>query len=222
MFGGSAPGRSRTCDLCLRRAALYPLSYGRSGTQCSFAGQIRPPPKWGRMADIPDTIVLKRDRELEGRAWHIWIRRGVIALLTAMFIAALANVFGQQPEIANASAPGASLRLTAPTTVRGGLLWQARFEIDAIQEIKDARLVLGAGWVEGQTINTIEPSPIGEASANGDLSFDLGHVRAGHRFVLYMDFQTNPTTFGSRPRTTDLYDGTTHLLTIDQTVVVFP
>ena len=27
--GGSAPGKIRTCDLCLRRAALYPLSYGR-------------------------------------------------------------------------------------------------------------------------------------------------------------------------------------------------
>jgi hypothetical protein len=25
-----APGRIRTCDFCLRRAALYPLSYGRS------------------------------------------------------------------------------------------------------------------------------------------------------------------------------------------------
>src|SRR3954454_15516854 len=28
-FVGSAPGKIRTCDLCLRRAALYPLSYGR-------------------------------------------------------------------------------------------------------------------------------------------------------------------------------------------------
>ena len=28
---GNAPGRIRTCDFCLRRAALYPLSYGRLG-----------------------------------------------------------------------------------------------------------------------------------------------------------------------------------------------
>ena len=28
-----APGKIRTCDLCLRRAALYPLSYGRGGGQ---------------------------------------------------------------------------------------------------------------------------------------------------------------------------------------------
>ena len=30
-----APGKIRTCDLCLRRAALYPLSYGRAGAKCS-------------------------------------------------------------------------------------------------------------------------------------------------------------------------------------------
>ena len=28
-LASSAPGTIRTCDLCLRRAALYPLSYGR-------------------------------------------------------------------------------------------------------------------------------------------------------------------------------------------------
>ena len=34
---GDAPGKIRTCDLCLRRAALYPLSYGRGGVKCSRA-----------------------------------------------------------------------------------------------------------------------------------------------------------------------------------------
>src|SRR6202790_4183784 len=30
----SAPGKIRTCDLSLRRRALYPLSYGRGGDRC--------------------------------------------------------------------------------------------------------------------------------------------------------------------------------------------
>ena len=34
-----APGKIRTCDLCLRRAALYPLSYGRGEGQCIRAGR---------------------------------------------------------------------------------------------------------------------------------------------------------------------------------------
>ena len=40
------------------------------------------------MADIPDSIVLKRDRDLDGRRREIWIRRGILALLAA-FLAAV-------------------------------------------------------------------------------------------------------------------------------------
>ena len=37
-----APGRYRTCNPCLRRAVLYPLSYGRSGVQILPAPPRRP------------------------------------------------------------------------------------------------------------------------------------------------------------------------------------
>ena len=36
-FDGNAPGKIRTCDLCLRRAALYPLSYGRLAVKSTVA-----------------------------------------------------------------------------------------------------------------------------------------------------------------------------------------
>ena len=35
-----APGMIRTCDLCLRRAALYPLSYGRAGNNLATAKRL--------------------------------------------------------------------------------------------------------------------------------------------------------------------------------------
>ena len=37
---GSAPGRNRTCDLALRRRALYPLSYRRGAL--SLALRVMP------------------------------------------------------------------------------------------------------------------------------------------------------------------------------------
>jgi hypothetical protein len=37
-----APGTIRTCDLSLRRAALYPLSYGRESGECSGDACTRP------------------------------------------------------------------------------------------------------------------------------------------------------------------------------------
>src|SRR3954451_19349292 len=44
----SAPGRIRTCDFCLRRAALYPLSYGRLAGQSTlpFSRRRAPAELW--------------------------------------------------------------------------------------------------------------------------------------------------------------------------------
>ena len=82
--------------------------------------------------------------------------------------------------------------------MRGGLLYQARFTIVAHQALNDATLVLNESWIDGLTVNTIEPSPVNQASRNGSLAFELGHLPAGAKYVLYMDYQVNPTTVGSR------------------------
>jgi hypothetical protein len=174
------------------------------------------------VADAPDGINLGRYRDMQGRGWHIWVRRGLFALLAAFVLAGLFNAFGQRPSTAKASSPEADLKIYAPTRVRGGLLWEARFTIRANQELKQATLVLSQGWLEGQTINTIEPSPVGEASRNGSLSLDLGHVPLGERYELYMQFQTNPTNVGRRSADVQLQDGEKLLLSVHRTLTVFP
>ena len=104
----------------------------------------------------------------------------------------------------------------------GGLLFSARFHVVAKQELKDAILVLDTGWAEGMAINTIEPSPIGQASRDGKLAFDLGHIAGGHSFVFFALFQVNATNVGRRSQDVRLDDGETRLLTIHRTVTVFP
>jgi hypothetical protein len=175
------------------------------------------------VADAPDTLTLKRNRDLEGVLPGIWIRRGVLLLLVAFLAVGLANVFGQRPITETAAVPAAKLTLSAPDRLRGGDLFSARFHIRAHRELKDARLVLEQGWAEGMAINTIEPSPLGEASADGLLSLDLGHVRAGGSYVLYMQFQVNPTNVAwNRPAGVRLLDGDTTLATIHRSLTVFP
>jgi hypothetical protein len=176
------------------------------------------------MADVPDTLVLKRDRDLDGRLWHIWVRRGLLTVVGLVPLLALFNVFGQRPDTwtAQAASGTATLKLYAPSRVRGGLLWQARFRITAKQELKQATLVLHPGWLEGMTLNTVEPAPVGEASKNGRLSFELGHIPAGQKYTLFMDFQVNPTNVGSHSQDVELTDGDMHILTIDRDVTVFP
>jgi hypothetical protein len=174
------------------------------------------------MADIPDRIVLKRDRDLEGRAWEIWVRRILFLLLPAVAVLGLLNIFGQRPTSTTEAVSAASLKLSAPPRVRSGLLYQARFHITAHQDLKQATLVLEPGWLESMTVNTIEPSPVGEASDNGRLSLDLGHIPAGGSYLLFMQFQTNPTNVGHRSADVTLKDGDQTLLRISRTITIFP
>jgi hypothetical protein len=174
------------------------------------------------VADIPDGIVLKRDRDLTGRARQIWIRRGLFALLPLMSVLALLNVFGQRPATSRATVPAATLKVYAPARVRGGLLFEARFRVTAHDELKNATLVLGPGWLEGMTINTIEPAPVNEASADGKLSLELGHIPAGGSYLLFLQFQVLPTNVGHRAAPVTLLDGDEQLIRIDRSITIFP
>ncbi|HET7568128.1 MAG TPA: hypothetical protein VFJ91_09075 [Gaiellaceae bacterium] len=174
------------------------------------------------MADIPDRIVLKRDRDLEGRRHAVYGRRGGVLLLAAFLVAGLLGVFGQRPGTSLAASPQATLELFAPAHLRGGLLYEARFTIRARRPLKHAVLVLSPGWAESQQINTIEPSPLGETSSDGRLALLLGHIDAGSTYRLFMQFQVNPTNVGRRAADVALYDGSRRLLHLDRTVTVFP
>jgi hypothetical protein len=176
----------------------------------------------GCVSDIPHQIVLKRDRDLEGRGWEIWVRRGLFALLPIVALLGLLNLFGQRASSTTTSGSGASLKLYAPARVRSGLIYEARFHITAHRDLKQATLVLSPGWLESMTLNTVEPSPVEETSDNGRLSLDLGHIPAGGLYLLFLQFQTNPTNVGHRDASVTLRDGSQTLLRLHRTVTIFP
>ncbi len=174
------------------------------------------------MADQPDGIVLRRHRDLQGRRWHPWLRRGLLGLVALVLVLALFDVFGQETSTTRAEAGAATLSVMAPGAVRGGLLFQARITTEAHTELRDATLVLNQAWLDGLTVNTIEPSPLNEASHDGNLVFDLGHLPAGSKHVLYLDYQVNPTTVGSRTLRLELQDGETAVTSLERTLRIFP
>jgi len=165
---------------------------------------------------------LHRNRDLAGRGSDPWARRAGLLILLAFVLAAALGVFGQGTKDSSATAPTATLDLKAPDRARGGDIFQARIEVRAGREIKQPSLVLDPGWAEEMAINTIEPSPTEEASDDGKLSFELGPIAAGKTFVLYMQFQVNPTNVGRRSQDVALFDGQTHLLTLSRDVTIYP
>jgi len=98
----------------------------------------------------------------------------------------------------------------------------ARFTIRAREEIEAATLVLDPGWLEGITLNTLVPSPVGEANRDGKIALDLGRVPAGTKHVFFLHFQVNPTEIGRRSQNVELLDGEQPILRIDRTVTIFP
>jgi hypothetical protein len=175
------------------------------------------------MAAQPDTIVLKRDRDLEGRRNEIWVRRGLLALVLIIPLAAVFNVFGQRPHTSTASGEAATLKVYSPARMRVGDIFQARFTIDAHHELRRAVLRLDPGWFEGMSINSIEPQPRNESSdSEGRPVLTLGRIAAGARFRLFIYFQANPTNTGRRSQDVELLDGDEVVARLDRTVTIFP
>lgn len=170
----------------------------------------------------PDHIVLKRHRDLVGRQRDPWLRRGLLGLLGVVCLLGLADLFGQAGGTTSAAATKAELSISAPTSARSGLLYTARFEIQAHQNIKQATLVLAQGWFENVQVNSYVPQPVSQASRDGRVAFVLGHIPAGHSYVFYLQFQLNPTDVGRRTEDVELDDGTRPIVRIERTATVFP
>jgi hypothetical protein len=174
------------------------------------------------VASAPDQLTLARHRDLRGREHRPYVRWVVLTALGMLCLLGLLNVFGQRPHTDTASADGVELEVYSPERVRSGLFFMTRFTIRAEREVEAATLLLDPGWMEGITLNTLVPSPVGEANRDGKIAFDLGRVRAGSEHVLFLQFQVNPTEVGRRSQDVQLLDGETPLLSVDRLVTIYP
>ena len=173
------------------------------------------------VSDIPDQLTLKVNRDREGKR-DLLARRIGVAALGLLIGLGLLNLFGQRPSTLSADSDAATLEVYAPERVRSGLFYQARFTIEAQEQVEEAVLVLDPGWAESITINTLAPGPVGEASRNGDIAYELGRIPAGAKHVFFLQLQVNPTNVGHRSQDVRLYDGDELLATIERTITVFP
>ena len=180
------------------------------------------PTNLASMADQPDLIVLNRHRDLEGREMHPWIRRVILGVVLAIAVVGLANVFGQVPLTSRAATPAAIVSVYSPSHVRGGLLFTARFHVTAQTDLRKAQLVLSPGWFEGMQVNSMVPQPISSGSHNGSAVLDLGHLAKGASYILWIQFQVNPTNVGRRSQDVELTDGAHVLMRIHRTITVYP
>jgi hypothetical protein len=183
----------------------------------------------GRLHESPNRVRVTRlftdvaaVPDPRGEIVGLWARRAVLTIFAAIAVLGLLDVFGQGTTQTSARTPAAVVRVTAPPAVRGGLFFQSRVEIRARRAIAHPRLVLGEGWVEGMQVNSIEPSPVGEASRDGRLVLSYDALDAGDRLVVWMQFEVNPTNTGHRSYGLELDDADTRIAAVHRWITVFP
>jgi len=150
-------------------------------------------------------------------------RRVAMCLLAVVVALALLNVFGQEPSVTGATSAPATLRVSAPDDVRGGLLFQGRIEIVAHRTITDPQLVLAHGWFEGMQVNTIEPAATDEAPAQGSrVALTYGRLEPGDAMTVWVQTQVDPNDPGKRPLDVELRDGGRPIAAIHRDITVLP
>jgi hypothetical protein len=162
------------------------------------------------------------DRERRGIAVGLWVRRVVLTLLALVALAALLNQFGQHPGRSTAATPAATMRLSAPSRVRGGLFFQSRLDIRAARAIEHPRIVLDPGWLEGMQVNSIEPAPVGETSRNGRVVLSYDALKPGDVLRVWFQFEVDPTNVGHRSYAVELDDSERPIARVTPTITALP
>lgn len=174
------------------------------------------------MAEPDEQLNLARLRDLEGRGWHPWLRRMLLAALAVGLVLALTGAIGQPTQTLRAAGTGAELRAELPDVLRGGLMWPARITVRAVRTIKKPRIVLSPGFARGMQLNTIEPSPQSEAGRGGRIVLTYPELNAGDELVVYLQLQANPTTLGGQDTGVELDDETSQIARVAHSTVVLP
>jgi hypothetical protein len=173
------------------------------------------------MSKPPDTLTLEHHRDRRGRIGPWWRWVGTIVVL-AVPVLALFNIFGQRTDVKSVSTPGAKLTLFAPSNGRGGLMYTAKFNIVARQELKNATLILAPGWADQYTSNGITPQPSNETSSNGKLVWSLGDISQGKTYTEFVSLQINPINVGDHTQTVWLYDGSRQVAVLNHHIRIWP
>jgi hypothetical protein len=170
----------------------------------------------------PDGITAERNIELSRRGREPWIRRTMLAVIAALPVLALLNVFGQHPNTSSAASAAASVNVTAPERLRSGLIFQVRVEVTAHRDIKQLRLVFDKGWWESMSVNSQVPEPTEQSFEGGRVVFSYGKLAPGETHVSWIYFQVNPTNVGDRSESLEVRDGETSLMRLHRSLTIFP
>ena len=160
--------------------------------------------------------------EVSSETRGLWARRAVMGVFAAISLLALWGFIGQRASESVAEANDVTMTVSGPSTVRGGLYFQATVEITTRAAIESPRLVLDEGWFEGMQVNSIEPAAESEVGRDGRVVLTYPALEPGDRLKIWLQFQVDPTSPGRRSHAIELDDETRPLARVDREITVLP
>jgi hypothetical protein len=172
---------------------------------------------------LPEYLELPRHRDYAGRRGVRVFRLATTAVFAAFVLLGVLNVFGQQPSTSVVAGRVATMRVSTPSRLRLGLVFQTRVDISAAVRIASPTLTLSPAWFDGVTLNSVYPSPASQTGRSGGVSFAFPPLAAGHELTVWLEWSVNPTNVAwRRPELLQLSDGSRRLLDVHRSVTVFP
>ena len=170
----------------------------------------------------PPHLDLSRHRDPPRHPGGQIFRWVAVVVLCAFVVAALLNVFGQRQSKNTGTSSAATMSVSAPARVRGGLLYQLRVHVHALKPIQTPNVVLDEGWFQQTKVNAIEPQPSSESSQGGSVKLTYDSMKPGDTLVVWVYFQANPTNIGRHHTDVAFDDGSQRLIKVDRTQFNFP
>lgn len=187
-------------------------------------------PETDRDPALPGTLDRDLHSKLKGRDLDPWVRRLALLAMAAIPLAALLGAFGQRPSTENGQTVvgDAQLRVSVPSHLRGGLVFQARIEVEAGSAgIEEPILSFSDGWLESVTLNAITPEPQeqepwSEGQRSKGALWRYGSLAPGEALTVWTQWQVNPTRVGVADADLELRDGSRTLAVVNRTITYFP
>ncbi len=170
--------------------------------------------------DVP--FGLDRERNLERESHSVWARRAGLVVILTFIVLGLLNLFGQRSTVSTVTANGVALTLDSPTALRSGLLFTTEISVTSQTPVKDLHVVVSSDWLRGMTLNGIAPQASNDNGSDRGLDLDYQQLDAGKPFVMWISWQVNPTTVGSRSQDVTIDDGSKELVTMHRATFIFP
>jgi hypothetical protein len=173
----------------------------------------------------PEGLTLERHRDLRGREWRrtAVTRWFALVALVVFVLLALGNRMGQQADTAHFGNAAVAVTVVTPSTLREGLIFQTHVELTAHTAIRKPTIALDHGWLDGFTLNSVNPAPVDQSPSHGGSTYVYPPLAAGQSMSVWFEWSVNPTVVAwDRPQLLTVDDGTSVLASHPSSITVLP